>query len=42
MWDDGVALTLTPQAFSNIDPRADIFNNVNQQFWEVSGQHVRS
>lgn len=34
MWADDVSLVLTPQAFSNINPRADIFNNVNQQFWE--------
>ena len=34
LWDDSVALCLTPQAFSNIDPRGDIFNNINQQFWE--------
>jgi hypothetical protein len=33
MWDESVALTLTPQAFSNINPNADIFNNINQQFW---------
>jgi hypothetical protein len=31
MWDDSVALCLTPQAFSNINPKADIFNNINQQ-----------
>lgn len=34
MWDDSCSLVLTPQAFSNINPRADIFNNINQQFWE--------
>jgi hypothetical protein len=34
MWDDTVALCLTPQAFSNINPKADIFNNINLQFWE--------
>eukprot|EP00879_Flechtneria_rotunda_P004438 GHRR01004689.1.p1 GENE.GHRR01004689.1~~GHRR01004689.1.p1 ORF type:complete len:1077 (+),score=332.23 GHRR01004689.1:2028-5258(+) len=34
MWDDGCSLCLTPQAFSNINPKADIFNNINQQFWE--------
>jgi hypothetical protein len=33
MWDDSVALCLTPQAFSNINPKADIFNNINQQVW---------
>jgi hypothetical protein len=31
MWDPSVALCLTPQAFSNINPKADIFNNINQQ-----------
>lgn len=34
MWDDSCSLCLTPQAFSNINPKADIFNNINQQFWE--------
>lgn len=34
MWDDSCSLVLTPQAFSNINPKADIFNNINQQFWE--------
>lgn len=38
MWDDSLSLCLTPQAFSNINPRCDIFNNINLQFWEVSGQ----
>jgi hypothetical protein len=32
--DDSVALCLSPQAFSNVDPAIDIFNNTNQQFWE--------
>lgn len=31
MWDDDVALCLTPQAFSNIHPTADIWNNINLQ-----------
>ncbi len=34
MWDDSCSLVLTPQGFSNINPKADIFNNINQQFWE--------
>lgn len=34
MWEDDVSLCLTPQAFNNINPNADIFNNINQQFWE--------
>lgn len=34
MWDDDTSLCLTPQAFNNINPNADIFNNINQQFWE--------
>lgn len=34
MWDDECSLCLTPQAFNNINPNADIFNNINQQFWE--------
>lgn len=34
MWDDSCSLVLTPQAFSNINPKADIFNNINTQFWE--------
>jgi hypothetical protein len=34
MCDDDVALCLTPQAFTNVNPKADIFNNINQQFWE--------
>jgi hypothetical protein len=33
MWDESISLCLTPQAFSNINPGADIFNNINQQFW---------
>ena len=24
----------TPQAFNNINGNSDIFNNINQQFWE--------
>lgn len=31
MWDEDVALCLTPQAFSNIHPTADIWNNINLQ-----------
>jgi hypothetical protein len=31
MWDDDVTLCLTPQAFSNIHPSADIWNNINVQ-----------
>jgi hypothetical protein len=34
MWDESISLCLTPQAFSNINPGADIFNNINQQFWQ--------
>jgi hypothetical protein len=34
MLDDSVALCLSPQAFSNVNPATDIFNNTNQQFWE--------
>lgn len=34
MWDDSISLCLTPQAFSNINPGSDIFNNINQQFWQ--------
>ena len=34
MCDEGVALCLTPQAFTNVNPGTDIFNNTNQQFWE--------
>ncbi len=28
------ALAPRPQAFNNINPSSDIFNNINQQFWE--------
>jgi cellulose synthase/poly-beta-1,6-N-acetylglucosamine synthase-like glycosyltransferase len=34
MWDDSVGLCLTPQKFRNVEPNADIFNNINQQFWQ--------
>lgn len=34
MTDDDIALCLSPQGFSNVDPATDIFNNTNQQFWE--------
>jgi hypothetical protein len=34
MWDESVGLCLTPQKFRNVEPNADIFNNVNQQFWQ--------
>lgn len=34
MCDEKHALCLTPQAFHNINPHADIFNNINLQFWE--------
>lgn len=34
MWEDDVALCLTPQAFSNTDAGSDVFNNKNLQFWE--------
>lgn len=34
MTDDSIALVLSPQGFSNVDPATDIFNNTNQQFWE--------
>jgi hypothetical protein len=32
--DPEIALCLTPQAFHNIPADADLFNNVNLQFWE--------
>ena len=35
MLDDGAALCLTPQAFSNVVAAADVYNNANLQFWEV-------
>ena len=31
MCDDTVALCLSPQAFSNVNPATDIYNNSNQQ-----------
>jgi hypothetical protein len=31
MVDDNVALCLSPQAFSNVNPATDIYNNTNQQ-----------
>uniref|UniRef100_A0A383V9F4 Glycosyltransferase 2-like domain-containing protein n=1 Tax=Tetradesmus obliquus TaxID=3088 RepID=A0A383V9F4_TETOB len=34
MCDDAVALCLSPQGFSNVNPATDIYNNANQQFWE--------
>lgn len=34
MLDDNIALCLSPQGFSNVNPKTDIFNNTNQQFWE--------
>ncbi len=34
MLDDDIALCLTPQAFHNISPMTDLFNNINTQFWE--------
>lgn len=34
MTKDDIALCLSPQGFSNVDPATDIFNNSNQQFWE--------
>lgn len=34
MTNDDIALCLSPQGFSNVDPATDIFNNTNQQFWE--------
>jgi hypothetical protein len=34
MTDDSIALVLSSQGFSNVDPATDIFNNTNQQFWE--------
>ena len=36
MADEDCQLCLTPQAFHNIDADADLFNNLNKQFWEVS------
>ena len=35
MADEEMQLCLTPQAFHNIDAEADLFNNLNKQFWEV-------
>ncbi|KAG1680162.1 hypothetical protein FOA52_000275 [Chlamydomonas sp. UWO 241] len=34
MADEELALCLTPQAFHNINPDGDLFNNINKQFWE--------
>jgi hypothetical protein len=34
MMDDSLALVLSPQSFHNINKDADIFNNINKQFWE--------
>lgn len=34
MTNDDIAMCLSPQGFSNVDPATDIFNNTNQQFWE--------
>lgn len=34
LWDESTSLCLTPQAFSNIVPASDLFNNINTQFWE--------
>jgi hypothetical protein len=31
MWDEDVALCLTPQAFSNVRSSGDLFNNINLQ-----------
>jgi hypothetical protein len=31
LWDDSVGLVLTPQAFNNICPGTDIWNNINPQ-----------
>lgn len=33
MADESLQLVLTPQAFHNIQPDADLFNNINAQFW---------
>jgi hypothetical protein len=30
MCDDGIALCLSPQGFSNVNPATDIYNNANQ------------
>ena len=35
MADESCQLVLTPQAFHNIEPEKDLFNNINKQFWEV-------
>ena len=35
LWDKNVSLCLTPQAFHNIDPGADIFNCGNAPFWDL-------
>lgn len=34
MCDEEIALCLTPQSFHNISADADLFNNINKQFWE--------
>lgn len=31
MCDDSIALCLSPQAFSNVNPATDIYNNTNKQ-----------
>ncbi len=35
---DDVGMVLSPQAFHNLNPSADIFNHGNIQFWEYA-QH---
>jgi hypothetical protein len=41
MWDEDVALCLTPQAFDNLHQGGDIFNNINVQVRCVSeGGHA--
>jgi len=34
MWEDDIALCLTPQTFSNISVAGDLFNNINK--WECT------
>lgn len=34
MTNDDIALVLSPQGFSNVDPATDIYNNCNSNFWE--------
>jgi hypothetical protein len=33
---DDVGMVLSPQSFNNVNPKADIFNHGNIQFWEYA------